>query len=335
MLQYTRRCGVAILPVMKVYLSPGLRPYVWMLCGCFWFAMMGLLTHDLGREISPGGPPSCPWPVVAFVRSIVATLFAALMARAAGATFVVFTPRILWVRSLSGSVSMMATFYALSHLHVTDVLTLTNTFPIWVALLSWPLAAEKPTLGVWFAVLFSVAGVAVAIRPHGDSFQPVPTGFALFAAFFTAVAMMGLNRLRSVHPLAVVTHFSAVCTVFGAIGMIVAATGHIDIDAAGDPDWHRHPLVWLEIIGVGMTATIGQLFLTLAFSRGTATKVSVVGLAQVVMVMGFEIALGWKLFEPTMLLGTTMVLLPVAWLMTRERRERQRAIPAVEEAAIE
>ena len=197
------------------------------------------------------------------------------------------------------------------------------------------MAAEKPTLGVWFAVLFSVAGVGVAVQPHGDGFQLVPTFFALFAAFFTAVAMMGLNRLRSVHPLAVVTHFSAVCTMFGAVGITVAATGILDIDAAGDPDWHRHPLVWLEIVGVGMTATIGQLFLTLAFSRGTATKVAVVGLAQVVMVMVLEIALGWKTFEATMLLGTVMVLMPVAWLMTRERRERQRAIPAVEEAAIE
>jgi len=92
------------------------------------------------------------------------------------------------------------------------------------------------------------------------------------------------------------------------------------VDAEGDALRREHPLVWLEIVGVGMTATIGQFFLTLAFSRGTATKVSVVGLSQVIMVMICELALGWKAFEPRLLWGTIMVLAPVAWLMIRDRK---------------
>ena len=298
----------------------GMQPYVWSLCGCLWFSVMGLITHDLGRPIDDAGTPSCPWTVVCFVRSVVATAFAASLALGTGAKLVAFSSRSLWVRSLAGSTSMVATFYALSHLHVTDVLTLTNTSPIWVALLAWPLGQDRPTWGVALAIAFSVCGVAVAVQPHGDGFRVVPALFALFAAFFTAVAMLGLNRLRGIAPFAIVTHFSAVSAVFGGVAWFLSDGLGLDLDAAGDPRWYRHLDVWLEVLGVGLTATVGQVFLTLAFSRGRATRVAVVGLSQVVMVMAFEAALGWKAVTPVMLVGTGMVLGPTAWLMARERR---------------
>jgi drug/metabolite transporter (DMT)-like permease len=298
----------------------GLRPYVWSLCGCAWFAAMGILTHDLGRPVDESGTPACPWTVVCFVRSVVATLCAASLAVATGKQLVLFASRSLWVRSLAGSTSMVATFYALAHLHVTDVLTLTNTSPIWVSLLAWPMGAERPTRGVLLAVAFSVCGVAVALQPHGDGFRPMPVCCALFAAFFTAVAMLGLNRLRGIAPLAIVAHFSAVSACFGGAAWFLADGLGVDIDAAGDPGWYRDPAVWAEIVAVGVTATVGQVFLTLAFSRGRATRVSVVGLSQVVMVMGLEAALGWKAVTPVMIVGTAMVLGPTAWLMARERK---------------
>ena len=318
--------------------TPGIRPYVWMLCGCAWFAVMGIIAHDLGRSATEDGPASCPWIVVAFVRSIVATICAAAMAFSYGHKLVFLHPRILWVRSLAGSCSMMATFYALAHLHVTDVLTLTNTFPIWVAILSWPLGQDRPTLGVWVAVMSAVCGVAVAIQPQSDGFSPIPALAALVAAFFTAIAMLGLNRLRNVAPFAIVTHFSAVSAVFGGAVWFMVGVGGVELGTTGDPDWYRHSMVWLEIVGVGVTATVGQVFLTLAFSRGTATKVSVVGLSQVVMVMIIEACLGWKKFDTFMIFGTLMVLGPTAWLMVRERRGSGPAKPeppVIEEVAIE
>ena len=70
--------------------------------------------------------------------------FALLLARAAGVRLVLWRPRTLWIRSLAGSFSMVCTFYALTRLPVAQVLTVTQMFPIWVALLSWPLAGEAP-----------------------------------------------------------------------------------------------------------------------------------------------------------------------------------------------
>jgi drug/metabolite transporter (DMT)-like permease len=298
-----------------------MRPYVWMLSGCFWFSLMAVLAHAAGQE--------CDWQVVALARSGLVTLFALLTAVVSGARLVFLRPGILWVRSVSGSCSMVATFYALAHLPASEVLTLTNTFPVWVAVLSWPMVGERPTAGVWAAVLCAVGGVALTQRPHLGG-MPLAAWLALAASGFTAVAMLGLNQLRGVTPLGIVVHFSAVATLFCGAAFL-AFDRDAGIDRVGD--W---PVLW-KLLCVGATATVGQVFLTLAFSRGSATKVAVVGLSQVVMVMAMEAALGWKRFDAVELLGTALVLGPTAWLLARARKApaEGEAAAVVEEVAIE
>ncbi len=283
---------------------PGVQPYGWMLTSCVWFSAMGILAHAL--------KDTCDWQAVAFVRSSLATLLAFTLALLTGTPLVFLRPRVLWIRSLAGSSSMMGTFYALTHLPVSDVLTLTNTFPIWVALLSWPLAGERPTLSVSGAVLCAVAGVAITQDADLSHLQPAHFA-ALFASFFTAVAMLGLNRLQGIAALAVVVHFSAVSVVFCVVAYFVfdahAYAGHI-----------AESSVLLHLLAVGVTATVGQVFLTKAFRSGSATRVSVVGLSQVVMVMLYEGMVQERPFTTPQLLGTLLVLGPTAHLMARERR---------------
>ena len=67
--------------------------------------------------------------------------FAAILAMAAGKRLVFFRPRKLWMRSIAGSISLVCGFYAMTHYPVSEVLTLTNMFPLWVAVLSLPLFA--------------------------------------------------------------------------------------------------------------------------------------------------------------------------------------------------
>src|SRR5437879_4759019 len=103
-----------------------IRPYLWMLYCSVAFALMGTLTHALRER--------CDWQVTAVLRSGLAFLFIMVWMGTTGVRPVVFRPRILWLRSLAGSLSLVGNFYALTRLPVADVLTLSNLFPIWVAL---------------------------------------------------------------------------------------------------------------------------------------------------------------------------------------------------------
>jgi drug/metabolite transporter (DMT)-like permease len=213
----------------------------------------------------------------------------------------------------------VCTFYAYPHLPLSVVLTLTNTFPLWVALLSWCFLGERPGGAFWLAAGCGVAGVALLSTAVGQQARP-DTGAditpavasALAAAFFTSVAMLGLNRLGDLDARAIVVHFSGVALVF-TLGTYFLFPRH------ADPDRVLLSPVPLLLLGIGVTATFGQICLTKAFATGVATRVSVVGLSQVVFALLFDVLLFRRPLEPLALLGMALVLAPTAWVMLSGR----------------
>jgi drug/metabolite transporter (DMT)-like permease len=200
-------------------------------------------------------------------------------------------------------------FFALTRLPPSEVLTLGNMVPIWVALLSWPILGEVPTLAVWLSVASGVAGVVLIQQPHFAEGRPDAL-IAVAASVFTAIAMMGLHRLRSIEPAAIVTHFSGVSFVF-----CILAASFLDSGTAKMTPLSAGGL--LMLVGVGATATVGQLFLTKAYAEGMPAKVSVVGLTQVVFAILCD-ALVWPVtYNPTAVTGIILVLAPTAWLLIR------------------
>ena len=135
-----------------------MRPYLLMLWGAFAFAVMGAFTHAAAEHYD--------WQVIALARSILALTIAGLLAVKERTSMVFLRPWTLWVRSIAGSLSVMCNFYALSRLPIADALTLTNMFPIWIAVLSWPVLGRFPDRDVWFGVLCGVIGVAVMQQPY-------------------------------------------------------------------------------------------------------------------------------------------------------------------------
>jgi len=288
------------LPYIKLVRTASHFPYVWMLAGCFFFAVMGIMAHAAGNR--------CEWQIVALSRSLLVVVFVGSAALASGTKLVFWKPRILWMRSLAGSLSLVGTFYALTHFQVSTVLTLTNTFPIWVALLSWPMLGELPSVRVWLAVLSGVAGVWFIQGPEGGG-PSTALFIALLSALMTAVAMLGLHRLQGIDPRAIVVHFACLATLFCLASFFVFPL------TPGTQEFFR-PEPLLLLIGVGITASIGQLFLTKAFAAGDPAKVSVVGLTQVVFAFLFELLQDNPVRLPTVI-GMGLIIAPIAWIMRR------------------
>ncbi len=71
------------------------------------------------------------------------------------------------------------------------------------------------------------------------------------------------------------------------------------------------------LLGVGVSATVGQIFLTIAFAIGPPARVSVVGLSQVGFTMLFEMLVTHRSFNTLTLLGIGLVLGPTAWTLLR------------------
>lgn len=277
-------------------------PYLHMLWASFAFALMATFSRWAGEY--------CDWRLIAVARATVACVFAFLLAKSAGAKLVFWKPRILWVRSLAGNVSLFCNFYALANLPVSDTLTLMNTAPIWVTILQWLVFKHKPTRGIIVAVITSVIGIALIQQPH---FQEGKFAclMALIGAFTTSIAMLGLNRLQSVNPRSVVVHFSAVASVSTLI--LLFLTGN---SATYAPLQNTHAASLLLLLGT--CGVLGQLGMTMAFAKGHATRVAVVSLSQILFGVVADLLLWGRAFNLVSIFGMLMVATPTAWLLLGE-----------------
>jgi len=290
--------------LVPVIARPAL-PYLWMILGSLAFALMATFAHGLRSR--------CDWQVVVLARAGLQLTLALVLALAGGVRLSVWQPRTLWVRSLAGSVAMVCMFFAYSRLPVSNVLTLANTFPIWVALLSWPLLKRPPSAPVWVAVASGVVGVYLIEEPQFAD-GSVASVVALASSVFTAIAMIALHRLGDIDARAIIVHFSAVALVFCVASLFLFERSSAPLDDL----WDAPSL--LLLLGVGVAATIGQLFLTKAFAVGKAANVSVVGLTQIVFAMVFDVLWFGHTFGLSTLLGMALVLTPIAWLMASRAR---------------
>ena len=278
------------------------RPAFWMISGAFSFTIMGALTHAVG--------PHCDWLTIALSRAFFMLLTSAAAAKLGGAPLVLWRPRSLWLRSFAGSFSLVCSFFALTRLPVGEVLTLTNTYPLWILVLTWLTTKRAPLPFELIGVAMGLAGVILIEQPKlsRDNFA---AGVALISSVSTAMAMIGLHRLRNVDPRAVVAHFSGVATIIAGTWLVLR------IAITGVPPGPFDATAALMVLGVGVFGTLGQIFLTKAYAAGAPARVAVLGLTQVVFGLAFDVLIWRRPLPATSILGTLLILGPAAWLIAR------------------
>ncbi len=290
--------------------ASSVRPALWMTAGAFAFATMSAFTYGLGSR--------CDWLVIALIRAVCMFSISAGLATWQGVRLHLWNPPTLWLRSLAGSVSLVCNFYAMTRLPVADVLTLSNTYPLWILLLTAVALRLPPTLGETAGVISGLAGVVLVQQPHLGGDQLAST-VALAASVSTAIAMLGLHRLRDVAASAIVAHFAGVASLVAAIWLTFRAGPGLL--------WPHGTVTWLMIAGVAVSGTIGQFCLTRAYSAAPPSEIAVVGLSQVVFALGFDVLIWGRRLSPATLAGIALVLAPCAWLTGRATRRLTASSP--------
>jgi drug/metabolite transporter (DMT)-like permease len=287
------------------------RASIWMLASALAFATMAAFVHALESR--------CDWLLVALIRALMMLVTAATLARASGSRLAVWRPRTLWVRSLAGSFSLVCNFYALARLPVADAVTLTNVHPLWIVLITAIVLRRAPTQGEFLGVASGLIGVALIEQPHLGVDQ-LAALVALLSSVSTAVAMLGLHRLRDLDARSIVAHFAGVASLISAVWLLLRR----------DPLPPRlfEPLTVGLLLGVGISGTLGQVLLTKAYAAGAPTRVAVVGLTQVIFAMGFDVAIWGRALTPPILAGFVLVMAPSTWLSLRAARKMSAVEPS-------
>lgn len=265
-------------------LNPGQRGALWMLLASVCFSLMGALVKLGSAHFST--------PELVFYRSFVSLLFVYAMIVWRGQS--VRTPylKVHLLRSLSGTASLLMSFYAVTHLPLAAATTLTYTSSIFLAVLTVVVFKRRPPASLVLAVVLGFVGVLGLLRP---SFTAGTLGAALIglgSGLLAAVAYLNIKELGKLGEPGwrVVFYFTLTASVIAAVGMLFddfhALTG-------------RSALI---LIGIGATATVAQLALTRAYGQGRTLVVASFAYSTVV----FSALLGLVLWQD--------LLAPVAWL---------------------
>jgi drug/metabolite transporter (DMT)-like permease len=282
--------------------APG-RSYLWMISSALSFSTMGVLTKILAESFD--------WRFLAMVRALLMLVFAGVIGLLARSTLTLRGTPIMWMRSLVGSLSMVCTYYTLIHLPFSEATTLIKSYPLWVAILSWIVLKERPSGKVWIAILIGLVGIVLVAQPHFAEAR-IALAVGVLSSLCTAVVMLGLNRLAHVDSKVIVVHF-ALCATVTCAGVFLFSGKSAPI-----PDLKHAGF----LLAMGVTGTFGQIALTRAFALGDPSRVSVVGLVEIIFALTYDRLLWHRSFNAVALVGMALVAAPTAWLLATTRRAR-------------
>ncbi len=287
-------------------LSSNNKGILFMVLGGLAFASMGALIHELGNY--------CDWLLIAFFRMLISFVIALTLALKAGVNPFIINNKTLWLRSLIGSSAMLATFYAITKLPISEVAVITETRPIWVAIVAGYILGETAGKKVWISIIFGIVGVVLVEHPRilEQNFAGL---LALYAAFGGAVVMICLRKLKDLDLRIIITHFSGTATIVTLITLFFVR-GEVDLS----------PLIntntTLMMLGVGIFGTIGQIAMTKAFSVGEAPSVASAGFVKVGFSAGFDLLIWNYVFNIPTIIGMTLILFSTTWLFSTKKETK-------------
>jgi len=210
-----------------------------------------------------------------FWRGLIGMLLMWLWARSRGETLATRYPGMHAWRSLVGVLSLGAWFYALAWLPLATAMTLNYMSSVWVAaflvggaLITWnprggsPLPARQGALAL--TVVAGFTGVLLMLRPTVEQHQVFAGLVGLMSGLLAAFAYLQVMALGKIgEPEGrTVFYFAVGSAVAGAVGMAVTGVSR----------WDWPHALWL--LPVGVLASLGQLCMTRAFSRGPTLVVA-------------------------------------------------------------
>lgn len=176
----------------------------------------------------------------------------------------------LLARAAVGFLGVILNFYAIDRLaSISDASILNKLSPFFAVFFSVFLLKEKPKIPEIIFLLIAFAGAMCVVNPRFDlSVLPACAGFlsgACAGFAYVCVRVLGVKGERGIMT---VFFFSAFSTLFSLPFMLI---------------WYRPMTAWqtCSLLLSGVSATLGQFFITAAYRQAPAKEIAVFDYAQV------------------------------------------------------
>jgi len=259
---------------------------------------------------------------IAFYRNLVACvpfLLAAFMFGRREILVIQSKPRIVAVRAILGTVTLITTFAAYSLMPMAETTVLMFTASLFIPVLGVVFLNERVGPYRWSAVLAGFVGVAIMVNPTGET-NTLGVTIALCAALLQAFMSILLRHLGGHElPQTITFYFFVIGTFLTGLALPFVATG---------PTLAEIPLFF----GVGLSGAAAQWLYSIALKHTPAAVVAVLNYSSIIWAMLF----GWLIWNdwplPVVLAGAGVVIasnMLIAWRESRLRRSLRAKIPQI------
>lgn len=285
-----------------------------MLSATLLFALMSLCVKLASQHYSA--------TEIVMYRGLIGTAFIVALARWRGVPLKTQVPWMHVWRGIVGVAALSLWFVAIAGLPLATAVTLNQMSAIWMALFllggSVLLGGKALDPRLIAAVLVGFVGVALVLQPTFARDQ-LPWGLAgLASGMLAAMAYLQVTALGRVGEpeIRVVFYFSLAGV---AAGAAMSWFTHSPVQIQGHSLWGA-----LQLIGVGVSATVAQVLMTAAYARGKPLVNASLNYSGIV----FAAALGWAFFDealsPLAFGGIALIIgagLTATLLRTRQARD--------------
>lgn len=248
-------------------MSAHVQGILWALLASFCFASMGVVLKLTHQQFDFHSVELVFW------RMFPACLFLGALAFRGKKRFATkYASRHLG-RSLSGVVSMMLYFYAVSQLPLSVAVSISYSSSIFLALWSLGLKGERLGLGQQSALILGLLGVVILLQPEYSGQSLWGMMAAVLSAVLAGLAYFQLRELGQLGEPAwrTVFYMSLVGTIVSAV--LTSFWGWHDVSQEA----------WFYVLGISTLALIGQMALTEAYAIGRKETISVLSYITVVV----------------------------------------------------
>lgn len=204
---------------------------------------------------------------------------------------------LLLLRSLAGFLGMITLFYATAETSSQgDVAILSKMSPFIVTVLAVIFLKEKISKALVLSLILSFTGAIIVSNPEFNT-NVFPLFVAFLSAIFSGIAYTCVGALKGKEDPSVTIFFFSLVSTLGTIPFML-----FDFVI---PSF----ITFILLIMIGVTAAIGQLLLTYAYTFSSASEVSIYNYSGIIfsMILGF-IFLGQSI-RLTSILGACLVIL--------------------------
>lgn len=244
--------------------SNNIKGIIFILLAAFGFSLMTFFVRISG---------DLPTMQKAFFRNSVALIVAAsVMIRSKEKIVIGKGNRLdIFLRSLFGTLGLIANFYAVDHLGMADANMLNKLSPFFAILLSIVILREIPNRFDILTTVIAFIGALFIIRPTGSFTAVFPALVGLFGGFgagtaYVFVRKLGKNGVRTPIIVFCFSLFSSLVTLPYLILNYKPMS----------------PFQWCCLLMAGVSASLGQFSITTAYKYAPAKEISVFDYTQVV-----------------------------------------------------